>query len=67
MEAPSKLQVESNFAQLQAALKHLWLSGAVQKDSPRPAMIWLGFEFDKVDMTVTILQEKLMDIMALIW
>ena len=67
--APSRSTAESLFAQLQGLLAKLGLQEARHKSPPHlPSqnMVWLGFRFDMVAMTVTLPPEKLAEIMDLV-
>ena len=56
---PSKSEAESHFAQLQGLLKTLGQQEARHKASPpSQVLVWLGFQFDTLAMTVTLPPEK---------
>ena len=65
--ACSHSQVTEHFNSLQAIFKRLGLQEAVHKALHlAQTNIWLGFEFNSVDMTITIPSDKLKDIMSVV-
>ena len=60
-------EAESHFALLQGLLETLGLQEAHHKTFPlSQVMVWLGFQFDTLAMTVTLPPDKLQEIMDLV-
>ena len=60
-------EAKSHFSQLQGLLETLGLQEACHKVSPpSKVMVWLGFQFDILAMTVTLPSETLGEIMSLV-
>ena len=56
-----------HFSQLQATLEHMELEGAKHKESlPCQVMVWLGFHFDTINMTLSTQDDKLAEIRTLV-